>query len=108
MHIRVHVIAAVIAVLASGRASVAQQNNDVLTLDDKEAAVRLSEMAAKGDLSIPGHAGAWVVLSSVALGVGRDSCALPEPPDTSFMAKPTLDGMTAEQITVLNRMVTAN
>lgn len=96
------------ALLALSNAVFGQQNSDVLNLDDEDAAFRLSEMATKGDLTTPGHAGAWIVLSSVALGVGRETCGLPEPPDSSFMAKPALDGMTGEQIIILNRMVTAN
>lgn len=97
-----------VASLISIDAALSQQNKDVLQLSDKKAASLLQAMAANGKLSTPGHAGAWVVIASVSLGVGRDVCNLPEPGDTSFLVQPALDGMTIDQIMVLNRLVTAN
>lgn len=91
-----------------GSPTTAQQNADVLRVDDDTAYRLLHDMAAKGDLSTPGHAAAWVAISSVALGVGLEQCAFAQPESTVFLVRPALDGMSEEQIIVLNRMITAN
>ena len=51
---------------------------------------------------------AWVVISSVAMGMGLEKCHFFKPDDMSFMWKPAKDAMTEDEILTLNRVVTAN
>jgi hypothetical protein len=53
-------------------------------------------------------AGAWIVVSSVALGMGLEKCHFPKPDDMSFMWKPAKDAMSEDEILTLNRVVTSN
>lgn len=59
-------------------------------------------------MSDSGRAAAWLVLSSVAKGVGLGDCAFHSTPDTSFLWRPALDGLNENQILILNRVVTKN
>ena len=68
----------------------------------------LLAMSSKGDLATPQHAEAWAVLVTVALGMGLEKCGFPKPGDGSIFWKPSSETMTADQIMVLNRMVTSN
>lgn len=99
---------AIMWIAMSPKFAAAQQPSNILEIDDSSANLLLRAMASKGDPGTPQHSEAWTVLSTVALGMGLEKCGFPKPGDASLFWKPALESMTPDQITVLNRMVTAN
>lgn len=85
-----------------------RQPSNILEIDDSSAKLLLRAMSSNGDLKTPQHSDAWIVVSTVALGMGLEKCGFAKPRDGSFFWKPALESMTPDQIMVLNRMVTAN
>ena len=63
--------------------------NSVLDLNDDSSRKLLRQMSSEGNLKDNKlFAGAWIVVSSVALGMGLEKCHFPKPDDMSFMWKP--------------------
>ncbi|NPV25807.1 hypothetical protein [Bradyrhizobium aeschynomenes] len=88
--------------------SACAQSADVLDLNDVDARRTLLLVTATSDLDTKVNAGAWIVLSSVAMGMGVEKCHFPQSDDMSSMWKPALDGMTPDEIFTLNRVTTSN
>ena len=80
----------------------------ILDLADPEARDVMKAMAITGDLHSKLLAGAWVVMSSIATGVGRKNCSLNGDEIIKTIWQPALDGMCPDEIYELNRLVTAN
>ena len=91
-----------------GRAQARAEDASVLQLNDRAAGLLMKEMAKTGDLRNRSHAEAWVVLASVALGTGIEKCGFPTPGAANFIFEPAFDGLTEDQIFVLNRLITKN
>jgi hypothetical protein len=84
-------------------------DNSVLDLNDAVASRVLHQMAAEGNLK--GNklfSEAWVVISSVAMGMGLEKCHFFRPDDMNFMWKPATDALSNDEILTLNRVVTSN
>lgn len=79
----------------------------ILNLNDNDALIALKAMALAGDNHSKLLAEAWLVLSSIALGEGRQRCGLPDEA-AKTMWQPALDGLTRDEIYELNRVVTSN
>jgi hypothetical protein len=83
--------------------------NSVLDLNDESSRKVLQQMASEGNLKNNKlRAEAWVVISSVAIGMGVEKCHFFTPDDMSFMWKPAQDAMSEDEIMTLNRVVTSN
>lgn len=79
----------------------------ILDLNDSDALIVLKAMALVGDNHAKLLAEAWDVLSSIAMGEGRQRCGFDN--DTAqAMWLPALDGMNKDEIYELNRVVTSN
>lgn len=86
----------------------AQQRSDVLQLDDRSANRLLGEMVERGNLDTREHAEAWIVVATIALGMGLEKCGFSKPGNGSIFFEPALDTMSPDQVKVLNRLVTSN
>jgi hypothetical protein len=99
------VFAGVIALSAFGLTAKAA---DILDQNDAASKRTLTEMGAIGELSDKQNAEAWIVISSVATGMGLEQCNFPSPDDMTFMWRPASDSMSKDEIYTLNRLVTSN
>jgi len=79
-------------------------------LDANDAMSRhiIQETTATGNMKDRLHAEAWVVIASVALGMGRQFCYFPNVGATKFIMMPSLDSMSEDDIYEMNRVVTSN
>ena len=88
---------------------VCRADNRVLDLNDAASNRVLQQMSSGGNLK--GNkffAEAWVVISSVAMGMGLEKCHLFKPDDMTFMWKPAREALSDDEILSLNRVVTSN
>lgn len=84
------------------------QYTSILDSNDADAKRTILSVMATSNLSSTPNAEAWMVLSSVALGMGIEKCHFPKSEDMTFMWKPALVSMTPDDIFTLNRLVTSN
>lgn len=82
--------------------------SSVLDLNDPDAKRTLALMAATGELKNRILAEGWIVVSSIALGVGIEKCSFPQSDDASRMWRPALESLSEDEIYTLNRLVTSN
>lgn len=79
----------------------------ILDLNDGDSLITLKAMALAGDNHSKLLAEAWIVMSSIATGEGRQRCGFDDDV-TKAMWQPALDGMSKDEIYELNRVVTSN
>jgi hypothetical protein len=97
---------ALVIVSLSDHAQAAETS--VLDLNDADARRTLTLMAATGNLRDRVSAESWIVISSVAMGMGFEKCSFPQTDEAQRMWLPALQGMSSDDIYTLNRLVTSN
>jgi hypothetical protein len=99
--------AAILSLVVTVRASATEPS--VLDLNDEASRMLLKRMSAEGNLKANKLAAeAWVIVSSVAMGMGLQKCHFFKPDDMSFMWKPAREALSDEEILTLNRVITSN
>jgi hypothetical protein len=83
-------------------------DDSVLDQNDVAARQTLTLMAATGTLKDRVFAESWIVISSVAMGMGFEKCSFPQSDEAKQMWRPALQSMSPDEIYTLNRVVTSN
>ena len=97
----------IIVVLVLISAEAGAQTRSILDENDVVSRRVLTTMSVTGNLKDKQNAEAWVVVSSIALGMGMEQCNFPRSDDMTFMWQPASDGMSEDEILTLNRLVTS-
>jgi len=80
----------------------------ILDADDDASERILRRMGRMADMNSRESAQAWIVISSVALGMGIQKCFFPRPENPETIWRPATESLTEEEIWRLNRAVTSN